>query len=818
MSNTVEEALAYFRAPSDSFWRWADEGEVIEWRDGETLCYREDLISLLHELYPSGLPPVGTALLLLAACRESRSDFAAHLPVLYERITQAEESDARDALQLMFDDAVYLLGLVSNLPEELRQGVSRTHLLYEICTEQSLFFPGSASQSLLREFQSGRLDQIVFTPGGRYTDAQVRIDFRPLVAAFKRFPDQEQLEALLRTGLEKTPALLPPKATNEEEDSKEEDSEQEPADLLDQLAKEPRTLGVSRLTRRLIAALHIPRHARDTGEQPLGGIADISNRGEIDRLLLSELAHDDEWLTARLVNNEALFYRREIPPVSVPRRRTLLVDTTLRMWGVSRVFATSAALAFAHELQGAAPLQAFALGGAGTGRIDLRSKAGVIDALEHLHPALHCGAALTSCLRFETASETEERIFITEAENLKIEPFRRALNEVGHLLRFLVLVSRSGELQFFQYVNGRRKALGTTRYDLDSLLFSPDAQAVSRKVVRKDVPAIAPAFLHQVVLPLRFPTMDMRINPQSCMISQGGVIGLTTQQRLLYWPKQSKAALELMPFVPGTCCFGYDSQKNKYYVWHDDTDKDVRRIYHATADEGIVEVIELPDRISSPLLTAFVDQTIELITREQFLTLDAATGETLSEVPRSPALDGEWDRRQGTNLRFQKNAIKQFINNGYSVLQRIEKMWVNTEGNLVLGNRSLVMDAPHNSLVISHNKTQGRSSHWLSPQKEPAVNFGIHHPHLQVAKVSWPDGTDALVDPRGFLHLISSDASLPEVSLVLILNQGIAAWASDGHVCGADYFIADNISTQMDCGTFYATYLQPIIDLIRHAT
>ena len=48
---------------------------------------------------------------------------------------------------------------------------------------------------------------------------------------------------------------------------------------------------------------------------------------------------------ARLANNEALYLRREDLPAEKEERRHLLIDTTLRMWGLSRVFAVSAGLA-----------------------------------------------------------------------------------------------------------------------------------------------------------------------------------------------------------------------------------------------------------------------------------------------------------------------------------------------------------------------------------------------------------------------------------------------------------------------------------------
>src|SRR4029450_3053531 len=88
----------------------------------------------------------------------------------------------------------------------------------------------------------------------------------------------------------------------------------ETGDLLEQLAQDPNTAGLAQLTHRLIAALNIPMHAHGSSSQFFGGVSDITNRGNFDRLLLSELAHDDLSLMARLANNEALYLRREELP------------------------------------------------------------------------------------------------------------------------------------------------------------------------------------------------------------------------------------------------------------------------------------------------------------------------------------------------------------------------------------------------------------------------------------------------------------------------------------------------------------------------
>src|SRR6185436_19317174 len=104
--------------------------------------------------------------------------------------------------------------------------------------------------------------------------------------------------------------------------------------LIKTLVNDEELSGLARLAQQLLAATSLPRKLSQSDELPLGGVTDISNRGDLDRLLVSELASDDLTLAVRIATNEALYLRREQPPRSPPFRRALLLDSGVRMWGV----------------------------------------------------------------------------------------------------------------------------------------------------------------------------------------------------------------------------------------------------------------------------------------------------------------------------------------------------------------------------------------------------------------------------------------------------------------------------------------------------
>jgi hypothetical protein len=90
---------------------------------------------------------------------------------------------------------------------------------------------------------------------------------------------------------------------------------------------------------------------------------------------------------------------------------------------------------------------------------------------------------------------------------------------------------------------------------------------------------------------------------------------------------------------------------------------------------------------------------------------------------------------------------------------------------------------------------------------------------VKFRKTAWADGSEAIVDSRGLLHLRSADAALPEVTLVLVIGKAMAGWASDGTVFGSYYFTGEEPGDSLSAPDFYSTYIQPFIDrLPSHAT
>lgn len=820
-SLATQQALQYFQAPKSYFWHWAEEGEVVEWQNRDTICYREELQAVLSALAPEGLPPLGAVLLLLAACSDGWPESMA-LGVLQGTARFLVGPGPVDEREFYLNQTIRFLNLVHALPRELRTGPRKLHLFREVLQEPSrqkgpaslavvLNVQQVRSQQSVDEWCSGRLDAALQAPAAAVaTNDYFLADLLCLDRAFQRFPSTELLALRLRTGQDQVPTPLP---------ELPETPPDEPTDLLDQLARDSRTAGLARLTQRLVAALRIPLHTRAVSEQPLGGISDITNRGNFDRLLLSELAHDDLTLTARLVNNEALYLRREAPPTNEVRPRVILLDTTLRLWGVPKVFALAAALAWARNSahgRPPAPVLAYALGGQHAEPVDLTSLSGIIDTMARLDVARHAGAALQHFAQTQASAAATDGLLITQAELLHEPGFVAALSEAKATLRFLLTVNRDGELQLHEYQNGYRTLLSTSRFDLEELLFAPVSRPPRRPLPERVLGDLTPAFLLLEPAPLFFPTVGVRVSMRNTFYHSAlGVVVVTDTRRVLYWPSRSTGARELLPVIEaGSYHFGADhsyATDHKSCIYMMVSGSEVWRVYFFTttpfsATPPEVEMVDLSDELRAgeePTQVVFEDGYYYVLCPQRRLLFDCRRREIHSAWPRQPKL-------LATRSKPDFGQVKRHINNGYSVLHRVDRLGVNTANELVVDGYEVQL-ITHGTparqelglvakMYYSTSVVRCRAA-LVETQPQP------DNAQLAFRRFQWADGSEAVVDTRGLLHLRSSDAAIPEITLVLVLGQPAAAWAADGATCGASYFTGSESKQSLSVADFEDRYL-----------
>lgn len=766
------ETTAYFKSATDYFWHWADEGEVIEWQDGATMIYRSSLTEILAELKDC-FPPLGALLLMLSAPKDEKK----RVWEIFHLIFQKMSINVREEHKWI-TDAYELLDILRSLPDRTWLGGKKIHLLQTLCTSVAPSVSNEVAGNILDNFNSGRMDSHILEPAP-LSKLIVEADLQYLAAIYKAIGSRDELLLKLQTSVSELPQPLPVLIP-----------EPPQTDLLSELESDPATAGFTRLTRQMIAALHIPMHAQGSSDQLFGGISDISNRGNFDRLLLSELAHDELSLMVRLANNEALYLRREQLPSDYQPERFLLVDTSIRMWGTPRLLAMAAALACSlQNKKGEMP--AYALTGYDYTPLQLGTKAGVSSALELLSPELNSAAGLTAFAKNILQKQQQEFFLITDEQLFHAASFQEAFGLIRKYNGYLILVNRAGKVQLFHYNKGHRHLLNHAIYDLESIFTASDMLPAAHSL---------PAFLHQQEAPLYFPFSSMLLHYYYYNAGLFGGVAITEDHRLLYWKSVATGAKEISRDLPksNTYAFGHSEQGTIYVLlYHNDN------LYLYYLNTGI-------QASSQHVIQLTLKGTITVIYDDKNFYITDEWGpyrlpvDTLEIKPLQRYKGTKDPMARADHLR----ALKKIINCGYNMYKQVKSIKVSPSGRLAI-----------NHMELRHNSNKLSLESWTTVNNiVPNLNgqeSTIPGTQIRITRYVLNNGVEAWMDARGLLHLRCSDPNVREITLVVIQNKPTACWAADGACCGYQYFIGDKNTRILPAHTFYDTYIQPYIDHLK---
>jgi hypothetical protein len=247
---------------------------------------------------------------------------------------------------------------------------------------------------------------------------------------------------------------------------------------------------VARAARELLAAVRLPRRLGMRDELALGGVADITNRGPLDRLLLSELAHDDLTLSVRVALNEALYLRREPPMREPPGALALLLDSGVRLWGTPRVLATAVALALIARDKQHSEIMAWRSCGRQLHPLDLLSRQGLTQHLAALEPNAHAGESLSAFASAASENAQNQSVLITHRDALADPEFRRALADHPASLGFIATVDGAGKFELHAMPLAHRAPLCEADLDLAEVFGERIAIPVIKTEVDLNLPAI----------------------------------------------------------------------------------------------------------------------------------------------------------------------------------------------------------------------------------------------------------------------------------------------------------------------------------------
>ncbi len=671
MNEPLAAVRAYLSSPDSSFWQWGPEGETVYWSLGGELAPAGEVNAVMERLCDGGLPPLGALLMLLAACQPGWSAEGGGRERLAEYVRehlrrdrlklwgQTDKETSDNVLGLIaarIDRAIPALDRVAALPRELLSGSAAqcalAEFVFEICTRR--ISPG-ASHEVLQEL--ARLtNPAEMTPHFRVQD-DIRDFLQYLDALLPGLEGltEERLRTRTKTGLDGPvgPAELTlPKAD-------------QIRGLLRRLSTDKELAGLSRLARNLMAAIHIPRKLWSEDELPLGGYSDLTHRGPLDRLLISELAHDNLTLAVRVALNEALYLRRESPPRSPPEKRHLLIDSGIRLWGLPRVYATAAALALAALTDRQSDCAAHRTSETSLNPVDLFTREGVMEHLSALGTAPHPGSSMPSFLQTAAGGdEPAEAILITHSDVPEDPDFRKQMEQLSKLDLFIATVNGAGAFHLFHQSQTGRRTISRAQLSLETILservIRPDRVALSLKEIDPEMPSL----ISQEPFPL------LLTKPVSLTLARQrpsrGVVAVTGDGRLLHWSRESRGARQLSALIPRGKVHGlFMESDGKIHIPVGILPGNRVPLIAAHVDPSRkVLRSELQTSGQIPVGACRITGALCLIFRDRIDAFDPETAETLSTLTVMPA-GTRWNRDRffqagsaGYALEFDGKALR----------------------------------------------------------------------------------------------------------------------------------------------------------------
>lgn len=897
MTDVNTKAARYLTPPEGAFWRWSDEGDVIEWADGPTIAFRSEVAAVLATLAPYGLPSLDLVVLLLAACQDSwgpdRQRLLTHVHTLRARVSAVQ----------WIRDTIDALDAVHELSAPLRQTTyAKAELAAFVLETHPLRSTDQHAEDVCKLLNAGFSPEWPFNPDQPIKTVGEWIrELRGLFDGLQRVNEEDVRNRLL-TGLDVLPEPVP-------------DADDEPPvppieggvrELLDALEREDEFHGLVRLTRNLMAVTHLPRPVYESDDLSLGGVSDISNRGPLDRLLLSELAHDDDTLMVRVALNEALYLRRERPPATPPREIAVLLDVGLRMWGVPRVYATAVALSLAATADGTTDVLVFRAAGSDVEAVDLTTREGLIAHLAALDPHVHPGDSLR-----EFASQLGDVdcdvVLVTGEDVLADRDFRRQLVECELSGLYVAALGRDGSYRMLVRTGRGERTVREAVFSMDQL-FAERTQPAT-PLIDPTIDPKLPAILRQRRFPLR---LSHPVAPRNTMLVDTGfgeqvALAVTHDHRLMLWDARGFGARQIAERLPERhvlwwrvedggdlvrCVIGRPDLTNLHVMTV--SLAPVRSVIHPLATDrrgghtvcghagalfvirrGLIEVFdaasgrnlptpELPrhvrwrcgrffagwggwyalsfdglkphmelaisrnnhiapgeiagvfdvDRIGSPL-ALLRNGCLLNPTAKEVLKVDHGlrTPVMLTGVSRNGAvfalksINHQSDSgvqeclvtlKPQPSVRRVSNAAAYLCGPLDTVIRtrslrtRWRSVVANREGLWLVarkgGRRQLTLDAATDRLQL----TAGTWLQELYHKPRPQICLQSRKAgSYELWSTEWADGSRAILDSRGLLHLQSSDPSIPEVTLVLY-DDNVAGWCADGRMWGSVYFVGSD--------------------------
>ncbi|WP_276877508.1 hypothetical protein [Chryseobacterium joostei] len=786
------ELKAYFQSYENYFWEWKTDEDIpgdSGYNDNNlisvpgvgAIAYRPYIIEILKELQPQGWPPFGALLMVLYAMQDGYINFAGplrHTTKLYS-VGNFEFNAERE---------IEFLEKIKALPTIYKQKQNKIILLQTLFKNGHNRTSSTTAEAILKVYYK-RPQELVYSADQQHAGPSTLNKDLAAMDLNKRFPTTQSIIDAMK-GFMEEPEL-------DDKVIEEEATADTNKDFIRELIEQPKTFQVGSLIKRIWSGLKIPMRHLSPGEQPIGGIADITNKGDFHRMLLSEFANEDDVFMNRVANNEALYIQREIPPEENIFERIILIDTSLRNWGTPKVLAFASAIAVIKHPKAHSECRVFALGQAGI-PISLNKVEDVIENLNQVSPILEVSEALEKFFIEERTEKDIEVFFITHEENIADEKVQKVIHQHSDRLKFLVTTSSEGEINFYKHHKGARKHIQKIKLPLQELWANPPQQKTAG--INLDG--------KKTELPLNYPILyPTPVNKIAQFLYEGEFFILSSKKQLLktylsdnYYDRHyyeyyktyhgCEILFENISVKPtGRFALAKNRQQHFILCQYQPAKKLISKLNLNTKEysEQNVTGLNIPDSYNliyfgkSFYLHQFANPLLYKINIEGNISVETISGK---------------DKEIEKNNAKAEAEVAKLSQTGLKIINSFNKIGINSQNNLVFSGCE-ISNVYDNTLSLYKNRFE------IKIFAEQNRN-----------KFTFPDGSEVIADYRGMLTFRSSNKGIDEFYMPAT-SYGFLSLATYTEFSGPEYYLPEHTLQKVrTVEEMYFQYLRPFIDQI----
>lgn len=475
MSTTVQKATYYFQSYTGYFWQWEIDymfsGTIIEDAndyqgginciaipDGVTIAYKEQIEEIIKAISSNDLPPFGALILVFLATNSG--EVSNTVDELFDKVQKKFEDDLHFK-HVYFEEAQNFLKTLISLPQKYKKGKNRIDLFIFLFKEVRHGLNKKYTEAILTCIKNKAFELNECSRKTEITMSALSKDFNSLALLDERYPT---VNDLLKAWGKAVPIEIEPEDTEIETVS-------ENPDLIQQLIEDPKTFFMGNLIKRIWSGIQLPMHYVHPGEMPLGGISDVTNKGNFDNLLISEFANDDLIFLHRIANKEALFIRRETTPEEDLRTRIFLIDTTIKNWGTPKILSFATAFALLHHPKNQMDFQPYAIGKTYE-KLAFEEKNDIIEGLQITSPLLDASSAIEKFI-IECEEENIEITLFTSPKTLQHAGIQRVFNRYHDKFGGVITADTEGNIDVYKLKNGSKRLAKHIQLPLEELWANP---------------------------------------------------------------------------------------------------------------------------------------------------------------------------------------------------------------------------------------------------------------------------------------------------------------------------------------------------------